>query len=130
MILDEKLNFKSHIREAIIKPRRGIGMIKFLSRYVSREVLNQIYKLFIGPHLDCGDIIYHKNDPQMTFDVAKRLEQTQYCAALFGTGAWRGTNRQRLYDELGCESLFNRRWFRRLCHFFNLQKTRHPVYMI
>ena len=35
MILDENLNFKSYIREAILKARRGIGMIKFLSKYVS-----------------------------------------------------------------------------------------------
>ena len=31
MILDSKLNFHSHIREAIIKARRGIGIIRFLS---------------------------------------------------------------------------------------------------
>ena len=38
MILDSKLNFHSHIREAIIKARRGIGIIRFLSKYVSRDV--------------------------------------------------------------------------------------------
>ena len=36
MILDSKLNFHSHIREAIIKART----IRFLSKYVSRDVLN------------------------------------------------------------------------------------------
>ena len=46
MILDENLNFKSHIREAILKARSGIGMIKLLSNYVSRNVLDQIYKLY------------------------------------------------------------------------------------
>ena len=34
LILDSKLNFKSHIRQAILKARRGIGMIKYLSIYV------------------------------------------------------------------------------------------------
>ena len=33
-----------------------------------------------------------------------RLEQTQYSAALAVTGAWRGTNRQQLYKELGWEN--------------------------
>ena len=42
MILDSKLDFQSHVREAIVKARRGIGMIRFLSRYVSREVLGVI----------------------------------------------------------------------------------------
>ena len=36
MMLDFKLNFKSHIREAIVKARRGIGIIRFLFKYVSR----------------------------------------------------------------------------------------------
>ena len=59
MILDSKLNFHSHIREAIIKATRGIGIIRFLSNYVSRDVLDQLYKLYVRPHLDYGDIIYH-----------------------------------------------------------------------
>ena len=37
LILDSKLNFKSHIREAIVKARRGIGFLKHLSKYVSRD---------------------------------------------------------------------------------------------
>ena len=46
VILDSKLNFKSHVREAILKARRGIGLLKHLSKYVLREVLDQIYKLY------------------------------------------------------------------------------------
>ena len=37
-------------------------MIRFLSKYVARDVLDQIYKLYMRPHLDYGDIIYHKYD--------------------------------------------------------------------
>lgn len=40
LILDPKLDFKSHIRQAILKARRGIGMIRYLSKYVSRDVLD------------------------------------------------------------------------------------------
>ena len=43
MILDHKLDFQSHIREVILKARRGIGLIKYLFKYVSREVLDQVY---------------------------------------------------------------------------------------
>ena len=63
IILDSKLSFQSHVREAIIKARKGIGIIRFLSKYVSRDVLDLIYKLYVRPHLDCGDIIYHRHDP-------------------------------------------------------------------
>ena len=67
MILDENLNCKSHIREAILKARRGIGMIKFLSKYASRNVLDLIYKHYIRPHLDYGDTIYQRHDPHMSW---------------------------------------------------------------
>ena len=129
MILDSKLDFQSHIKEAIQKARRGIGIIRYLSKYVSRDVLDQIYKLYVRPHLDYGDIIYHKYDPQMHQKFTQRLEQTQYCAALAVTGAWRGTSRERLFKELGWEDLYLRRWYRRLCHFYNLIKSRSPEYL-
>ena len=104
MILDSKLTFQSHIREGIVKARRGIGMIRYLSKYVSREVLDVIYKLHVRPHLNYGDIIYHKFDPEMRLTITQRLDQMQYLAALAVTGTWRGTNRQRLFNELGWES--------------------------
>ena len=106
LILDSKLDFKSHTKEAIQKARHGIGMIRYLSKYISRDVLDQIYKLYVRPHLDYGDIIYHKYDPQMCLNFTQRLEQTQYCAALAVTGAWRGTSRGCLYKELGWEEYF------------------------
>ena len=102
-------------------------MIKLLSKYVSRNVLDKFYKLYIRPHFDYGYIIYHKHDPHVILDVTKRLEQTQYSASLAITGAWRGTSGQKLYDELGCEELYHIRRFRRLCHFFNLWKNHKLV---
>ena len=71
MILDSKLSFQSHVREAIIKARKDIGIICFLSKYVSRDVLDQIYKLYVRPHLDYGDIIYHRHDPEFKLEFTK-----------------------------------------------------------
>ena len=65
----------------------------------------------------------------MRLIFTQRLEQTQYSAALAVAGAWRGTNRQRLYEELGWESLYHRRWYRRLCHSFTLVKSQSPSYL-
>ena len=104
-------------------------MIKHLLKYVSRHVLDQIYKLYVRPHLDYGDIIYHRYDPEMQSTFTHKLEQIQYSAALAVSGAWRGTSRQRLYEELGWEALYQRRWYRRMCHFYNLRKTQSPGYL-
>ena len=105
-------------------------------------VLDQVYNLYVRPHLGYGDIVYHKTvrphlgygdivyyNPKTKLDVTNRIEQTQYSAALAVTGTWRGTSRQRLYDELGWEDLYSRRWYRRLCHFYNLRKTCSPEYL-
>ena len=59
IILDSKLSFNSHIKSIISKSRQGIGMLRFLSKYLPRHTLNDIYKLYIRPHLDYGDVIYH-----------------------------------------------------------------------
>ena len=100
-----------------------------MSKYVTREVLDQMYKLYARPHLDYGDIIYHKYDPELDLDFTKKLEATQYSAALVVSGARRGTNKYKLYEELGWESLHHRRWYRRLTHFFKLKNNFSPLYL-
>ena len=104
-------------------------MIRYKAKYVSRDVRDQIYKLYVRPHFEYGDMIYHKPDPQFTDDMTKRLERIQYSSALAVSGAWRGTNIDRLYEELGWESLYYRRWYRRLRHFFKLTMNRSPTYL-
>ena len=78
------------------------------------------------PQLDYGDIKYHKYDPDMQLNFTGQLEQTQYKAALVVSGAWSGTSRQRLLEELGWETLYDRRRYRRLRHFFLLSKSKTP----
>ena len=92
VILDPKLSFSAHIQAAISKSRKAIGMLRFLSKYLSRNTLNELYKLYVRPHLDYGDVIYH---------LMEKLESVQYAAALAVTGTWRGTSRERLHNELG-----------------------------
>ena len=89
-ILDSALNFHSHshVKEKIVSACRGIGVIRYLSKYVSCDVLDQMYKLYVRLHLDYGDIIYHQVDPELSLDFTKKLEATQYSAALAISGAW------------------------------------------
>ena len=124
IILDSKLSFASHINAAISKSRKGIGMLRFLSKYLPRHTLNEMYKLYVRPHLDYGDVIYHIPHNICEFshsvvltNIMEKLESVQYSAALAVTGAWRGTARDKLYDELEWESLNLRRWSRRLILF-------------
>ena len=123
--LDTRLNFSKHIREAILKASKGINLLKYLSKFVDRKVLDMCYKLYVRPHLDYGDIIYHN---QRT-DLMNLIEQVQYKAGLIVSGCWQGTNRVRLYDELGWESMSDRRWFRRLTLFYKISNGLAPSYL-
>ena len=73
LILDSQLNFSSHIRGAILNAQRGIALLKYLSKFVSREVPDQTYKLYVRPYLDYGDIVYHKHDPEMHLSFTEQL---------------------------------------------------------
>ena len=109
MILDKKLSFNSHVCAKIATANQGIGMMKQLYRYVPRNSLETIYKLYVRPHLDYGDVVYHIPDiNSKTFDsendtivpLMPRIESVQYEAACVVLGAWRGTSRKKIYDDL------------------------------
>ena len=112
MHLDEKLNFNHHVKEKIAKANKGIGLIYKLAHVLPRQSLLTIYKSFIRPHLDYGDIIYDQPNNESFCNL---IEKVQYNAALAITGAIKGTSQLKIYNELGIESLKFRRWFRRLC---------------
>ena len=58
VILDEKLNFKTHIQTKISKAMTGVGIINKLRSVLPRSSLSTIYKSFVRPHLDYSDVIY------------------------------------------------------------------------
>ena len=92
--------------------------------------------MYARPHLDYCDIIYHS--PVISHDFSSSitlnfrmntLESTQYQAALAITGAWKGTNLDKIYEQLGWESLNERRVFRRLTMFFKIMNNLTPNYL-
>ena len=83
-------------------------MVKFLPKYLPRNTLTELYKLYVRPHLDYGDVICHIPPQKCDFSQdtslnnhMEKLESVQYSAALAVTGAWKGTSREKLYEELG-----------------------------
>ena len=57
------------------------------------------------------------------------METIQYNAALAITGAIRDSSREKLYQELGLETLQQRRWYRKLCCFYKILKSQSPKYL-
>ena len=109
MYLDNRLNFSKHLKTIFQKTNKTIGLLRKLETPFPRAPLIIIYKSFIRPHLDYGDMIYDQ-----TFDISfqQKMENIQYNAALAITRAIRGSSREKL------------------CHcFYKILKSQPPKYL-
>ena len=97
-----------------------------MQKTLSKPVLMTMYKTLVRPYLDYGDIIY---DQAYNETFHQKLESIQYNACLVLSGAIRGSSREKLYHELGLESLQCRRWYLKLCLFYKIFKENKPVYL-
>ena len=136
LILDSGLSFKKHLDEKIIKAKKNIAIIKHLSNVLPLKTLDQMYKALVRSHLDYCDIIYHIaptiNPPSLlpTFiSLMEKLERVQYQAALAITGAWQGSNCSKLNEELGWETLSDRRMSRRILQIHKIMSNKTPSYL-
>ena len=93
---------------------------------LSRPSLITIYKAFIRPYLDYGDVAL---DQAFNNSFLQRLESTLYDATLAITRGIRGTYKEKLYQEFGFESLQSRKWFGKLSIFYKITKNKSPSYL-
>ena len=95
-----------------------------------------MFKALVCSHLDYCDIIYHipptSREPHLGLalhDHMETVEKTQYQAALAVTGAWQGTSRIKIYEELGWESLSDRRMCKRVLQVHKILREKTPSYL-
>ena len=82
-----------------------------------------MYKAFVGPHVNYGDVIY---DEAYNETFRQKLESIQcLCSQL---GATRGLSREKRYQELSLESLERRLWYRKPFLFYKISKENKLVY--
>ena len=63
---------------------QGVGVIRKLSKILSRNSFITIYKSFVRSHLDYGDVLYYQPNNESLF---QKIESVQYNAALAITDA-------------------------------------------
>ena len=136
LIVQPNLSFEKHITEKLTKAKKNIGIIKHLNRFLPFKTLVQMYFALSRSHLDYCDIIYHLPEtihqpPEGVSlkSLMEKIEKVQYSAGLAITGAWQGTDRVKLYEELGWESLSDRRKSRRILQFHKIVDQATPSYL-
>ena len=101
-----------------------MGLLRRFQPILPRSSLLTIYKTFVRSHLDFADIIYDQVYDSLFHEKLKSL---QHNPCLTITGAIRGTSSEKLYQELGLESLKSIRWFKKLCHFYKILNEKSPL---
>ena len=93
MFLD-LISFNKHLETVLAKVNKGSAIFRKLQSVLPREALLTIYKSFICPHFDYGDVIYDQsyNDP-----FHSKLGPYQYKGALAMTRAIKGSSTEKLY---------------------------------
>ena len=136
LILDPKLSFSKHLHEKMTKAKKIIGIIKYLSKYLPIKTLNQMYKALVRLHLDYCGIIYHEpaviNQAPLGLSLTtlmEKVERIQHQAALAVTDTWQGSSRSKLYDELGWETLSDRRKCHRILLIHKIINDETPSYL-
>ena len=123
MLLGFRLDFQEHWKSLVKKVNKTVALLRKFQNILPRSALLTIYKCFVRTHLDYGDIIY---DEAFNNSFHQKIESLQYNAALAITSTIRGTSREKIYQELGLESLQQRRWYKKLCLFFKTYKNQCP----
>ena len=103
IIVDSKLTFEDYYKTVL---NRTIGLLRKLQKLLPREALITIYKAFVRPHLDYGDVLFNQTFNTLSHE---KIESIQYNTCLALTGTTRGTSKEKLYQELGLKSLQFRR---------------------
>ena len=101
-MLDNRLTLDAHLTNVSNKISKAVGLLRKLQNILPRPALLAICKCFVRPHLDYGDIIYEQ---AYNLSFHQKLESIQYNAALALTRTISGRSREKLYQELGLESL-------------------------
>ena len=92
VILDFKLTFEEQLNNVLAKVNKAIGFLGKLRNSLPRTTLITIYKAFIQPHVDYGDVLY---DQAFNNLFKEKLESIQYNACLALTRAIRGTSKEK-----------------------------------
>ncbi|PJE77770.1 hypothetical protein CI610_03303 [invertebrate metagenome] len=105
LTLQEDATWKEHILNIYRKAYSRLNILRYIKFKVNRKSLIKIYTAFIRPILEYADIIWDN----CTHQSKQLLESVQLEAARIITGLRSGTSHNKLYEEIGWESLSDRR---------------------
>ena len=111
--LYQKLLLGNQVDDIVIKAGKGVDILAHLMYRLDRNSLEIIYKSFIRPTLEYGDIIMSS----MSDEQSQLIEHVNKRAGCIISGAIRGTSSSVLFEELSWVSMETRRKHHRMYAF-------------
>lgn len=125
LIINNKLTWSNHINNLCLSASKRIGIFKAVSSKIDYSTKLQIYKTFIRPCLEYGDVIFDSSECVHL----QRLEKLQRQAALIITGAYKVTETNILLREVNLHPLQTRRKIHKLILFYKIINKYTPSYL-
>jgi hypothetical protein len=126
LTFQSNMSWNNHILSVYEKASQRLNMLKPLKFKIDKSTLACLYKSFIRPIMEYGDIIWDN----CTAGNSELLESVQYQSARVVTGAIKGTSSNSLRQELAWEELSIRRKIHKLSYFYKIVYNYSPLYLI
>ena len=117
------ISYENHLQSVFSGVNKTIGLLRKFQPTLPRKSLVTIYKSFIRPHLDCGDVIYDRASKE---SFHQSLESLQYSAAIAITRTIRGASSEKLLQDLDLEIIINT-LAEKIMLFYKLIKEQSPA---
>lgn len=118
-------NWAEHIRNITKAAWVRLNLLRALKFKVNRHALEKMYTAFIRPVLEYSDSVWDNSSAE----VKKQLEAVHIEAARIITGATKLCNIDKLFTDLGWESLQERRNKHKLVIFYKILNGLTPDYL-
>ena len=125
IIFNNDMSWNNYIITIVDKAYKRLGILRKHKFNLDRCSLDKMYKLFIRPLLEYGNIIWDN----CLQESKKAVENIQLDAARIATGATKVCSVQKLYNETGYETLQNRRKKHKLCMMYKITHNLTPDYL-
>ena len=122
----------------LVSNYRPISLLPICSKILEKIIFNNMYRyLVVNDLISKHQSGFRPGDSttnQLLFlvhTIHLALDEQREVRSLFLdiSKAWKGYNTSKLYEELGWESLTDRRWYRRLLQFYKIINDLAPSYL-
>jgi hypothetical protein len=126
MLISADLSWTSHIRQVVEGAQPKLNLMRSLMFKLDRSSLETIYKSFIRPKIEYGNVLYQSASAH----ELNLLNNLEFEARRIITGAMARTSRAALLIETGWPTLQKRRHIQILNMFYMIHAGTAPTYLI